>query len=269
MHADQVRRVDRVPAAKLLHDVVENLTAGLRTTDRPVATLLDKIRSLVPHKALDYFTGLDETVYVRRMGLTDYAPHAETIATLADAARADRTVELTYRAIWRGEAYTTRLDPYGLVFYDGDLFVVGRSHRAAAVRTFKITRITAAAPTAETFKRPAGFDLEDHFRNSFGIFKLGDEPVEITVKFTGAVTALVEERVWHESQQLTWQPADETLFDQAAGEPGTLIATYRLSGVAEFKRWIKGFGEQAEIVKPPWLRQELREELLAAAERHA
>jgi len=38
--------------------------------------------------------------------------------------------------------------------------------------------------------------------------------------------------------------------------------------VVEFKRWIKGFGDQAEVIKPTWLRDELREELLAAAKRH-
>jgi len=32
-----------------------------------------------------------------------------------------------------------------------------------------------------------------------------------------------------------------------------------------FKGWIKGFGEHAEVLEPQWLRQEICEELLAAA----
>ncbi len=228
-------------------------------------TILEKIRNLVPHKAMDYFAALDETIYVRRTGMTDYSEFSDTIRVLSDAARAERTVEVRYRTIWRGAEYTTRFDPYGLVFYDGDLFTIGRSHRADAIRTFKVPRILSATASTERFERPSDFSLEGLFQSSFGIFQSSGKPVEITVRFTGGSAALVEERVWHESQQLAWRPAEETLFEQLPEEPDSLLATYRLSGVLEFKRWVKGFGEQAEVLKPVWLRQEMRDELRAAA----
>ena len=231
-------------------------------------SILDKIRSLVPAKALDYFAELDETIYVRRVGLTDYSTYAGTIHTLAEAARTERSVQLTYRALWRGEEYTTLCDPYGLVYYDGDLFLVGHSHRAQATRMFKVTRITELDETAQAFERPPGFSLERHFRDSFGITQTGGEPVEIEVKFTGPVAALVEERLWHESQHLSWLPTEETLFEEAPDEPEALIATFRLADTVEFKRWIKGFGDRAEVLKPDRLRQEMQEELLAAAKQY-
>lgn len=217
---------------------------------------------------MDYFAALDETIYVRRTGVTDYSSFTDTIRTLVDAARTEQTVEVRYRAIWRGAEYTTLFDPYGLVYYEGDLFLIGRSHRANAIRICKVTRILSVVAMAERFERPSEFSLEGQFQSSFGIFQSAGEPLEITVKFTGAAAALVEERVWHESQQLAWEPADETLFEQVAEEPDMLLATYRLSGVIEFKRWIKGFGDMAEIIKPTWLREELRGELLSAAKRH-
>lgn len=231
-------------------------------------TVLDKIRSLVPKQALDYFGVLDETIYVRRTGVTDYSESGDLIRTLVDAARESKTVEVRYRAIWRGDEYTTLFDPYGLVYYDGDLFVLGLSHRAGAFRIFKVTRMLAADSTSQSFERPADFSLEDQFRSSFGIFQASGTPVDISVKFRGGAASLVEERVWHESQQLSWKPAEETLFEQPHDESESLIATFRLSGVIEFKRWIKGFGTQAEIIKPTWLRNELRDELLAAAKVH-
>lgn len=175
------------------------------------------------------------------------------------------TVEVRYRAIWRRAEYTTAFDPYGLIYYDGDLFTIGRSHRADDVRMLKVTRVLDTQKTDRGFERPADFNLENEFRSSFGILRSGDEPVQITVRFTGASAALVAERVWHESQQLAWLPAEETLFEQPSDQPDTLVARYRLSGVAEFKRWIKGFGDQAEVLKPAWLRVELYAELRDAA----
>lgn len=228
-------------------------------------TILDKVHSLIPAKALEYFRQLDETLYVRRSGITDYSGHAETIRVLSDAVGSKRVVEVTYRAIWRGAEYTTLFDPYGLVYYEGDLFLVGRSHRADAVRIFKVTRITSAALTDQAFERPADFSLEEHFRTSFGIFHASGEPVDIVVRFRGPVAALVEERVWHESQRLEWLPGEETLFEPQPDEPEALLASFRLANLVEFKRWLKGYGDMAEVVKPDWLRQELRTELLAAA----
>ncbi len=230
--------------------------------------MLDKIRSLVPTKGLDYFAELDETIHVRRVGLTDYSTYAGTIHTLAVAARTERSVRLTYRSLWRGEEYTTLCDPYGLVYYEGDLFLVGHSHRAEAIRLFKVTRITEVDETPHTFERPLGFSLERHFHDCFGITQTGGEPVEVVVKFTGPVAALVEERIWHESQHLAWLLAEDTLFDEAPDEPESLIATFRLADTVEFKRWIKGFGDRAELLKPDWLRGEMHEELLAAARRY-
>ncbi len=228
-------------------------------------TILEKVRSQIPTKALDYFRELDETLHVRRGGITDYSAQAETIRVLSDAAHSKRSVEVTYRAVWRGAEYTTLFDPYGLVYYEGDLFLVGRSHRADAVRIFKVTRIAAAAATDQPFERPAEFSLDEHFRASFGIFQPSGEPVEVVVRFRGPVAALVEERVWHESQKLEWLPGEETLFESQSGEPEALLASFRLANLIEFKRWLKGYGDMAEVLKPESLRSEMREELLAAA----
>jgi len=230
--------------------------------------LLDKIRSLVPGKALEHFAELDDIVYVRRMGQTDYAARGEVIRTLADAARSEKQIQMTYRSLWRGESYTTRCDPYGMVYYDGDLFFVGRSHRADAVRVFKVTRIESATPTGDSFKRPEEFSLEEHFRHSFGITQLEGEPIEVQVKFTGPAAKLVEERVWHESQELSWLPTEGTLFDSAPNEPDTLLGTFKLTAMAEFKKWIRGFGDQAEVIQPDWLRAEMRSEISSTLHRY-
>lgn len=233
-----------------------------------LATVRDKIRSQIPAAALEYFRGLDELVLVRRTGVTDYSAHADTIRVLTEAAQRSRVVEIAYDSLWRGDAYSTLVDPYGLVYFDGDLFLLGRSQKARAIRIFKVTRITAASLTEQAFTRPVDFRLEQHFRNTFGIVRSGGAPVEVVVRFTGPAAALVEERVWHESQRTEWLQAERTLFEELEGDRGALRATFRLSDLVEFKRWIKSFGPDAEVLKPEQLRCELHEELLAAAARY-
>ncbi len=247
--------------------LAEHLFAPLAGTlfSAGLDSILEKIRSLVPAAALEYFRELDQTVYVRRAGVTDYSHHAEAIAELTQAARECRTVAVTYRSLWRAAEYTTQFDPYGLVYYDSELFTIGYSHRAAAIRIFKVVRIASVEPGPATFERPAGFSLEEHFRNSFGIVRSAGTPVDIVVRFTGPMAALVEERIWHESQKLEWLPAEETLFESEAETGGALRATFRLADLVEFKRWLLGFGACAEVLRPDWLRRDLQAELLAAA----
>ncbi|MCO6439458.1 MAG: transcriptional regulator [Phycisphaerae bacterium] len=233
-----------------------------------ITSALQKIRSLLPAPALGHFADLDRIVAVRRRGYTDYAPYAGVIRSLIDAIREQRSVDLDYRAVWRDDEYTMRFDPYALVLYDGDVFVMGRSHRARGIRVLKVTRIPDARMSESRFTRPTGFSVEEHFRASFGIIHADGDPIEIVVRFSGPSAALVEERVWHESQQLARADAESTLFERTTGNKGDLLATFRLADVVEFLRWIKGFGSDAEVVRPQWLRERLRDELHQAWKRY-
>ena len=108
------------------------------------------------------------------------------------------------------------------------------------------------------------------YRNPF----LADAMVELNLidtqggGITGPAAALVEERGWHETQQIEWLNADNTLFEELPGEHAELIATFRLSDLVEFKRWLLGFGAAAEVLRPDSLRRELRDELSRAADRY-
>lgn len=251
-------------ALHLAHSLIQPL-AGTPLADA-MHDVMEKIRSMLPPEALDHFAGLDEIIYIRRPGAIDYTPHGETIRLLTEAARTARSVEVTYHALSHRQRYTTRLDPYGLVLYDGDLFVIGHSHRAGQVRIFKVSRILDARRTSAAFSRPPGFDPDRHFRHSFGIFQSHGEPIEIVVRFTGIAAHLVEERIWHESQQITHLAPEAALFDQP--DDAGVEVTFRLANVVEFKRWIMGFGDQAEVLRPQWLRRQIRDELLSAARRY-
>lgn len=230
--------------------------------------VLEKIRSIIPAKALEHFRDLEESLHVRAFGSVDYSEKSDVLEKLFEAARGCQRVELGYRSLWRRKEYTTQFDPYGIVIFEDDLFVVGHSYRANAVRVFKVARVTSVEMANELFERPAGFSLEKTFRDSFGIMQSDADPTEIVVRFEGPMAALVEEREWHESQRLQWLANGETLFEAQPEEPEALIATFRLSNVVEFKRWILSFGGSAEVIRPESLRHEICSELMRASERY-
>ncbi len=226
---------------------------------------LEKVRAVLPSGALEYFAGLEEAIHVRAFGTVNYSQKSGILDTLLDAARSCQTVTIEYRALWRRMEYTTEFDPYGIVIFEDDLFVIGLSHRARETRVFKVARIDAVHATSKTFERPEDFSLETTFRNSFGIMRSDGPLIEIAVRFTGALAALVEEKEWHQSQRLQWLTESEMLFEAQPDTPAALIATFRLSNLVEFKRWVLSFGGSAEVLRPDTLRAEIRDELLAAA----
>lgn len=230
--------------------------------------VVTKIQAILPKAALSHFAGLEEAIHVRPFGSVDYSSKSPLLEKLFVAARSNQTVEIHYKSLWRKKEYKTFFDPYGIVIFEDNLFVIGHSHRANAIRVFKVARIGDVNASNGQFERPSNFKLDEAFRHSFGIMQSDGEVLEITARFDGAMAALVEEREWHQSQELQWMANGDLLFDIQPEEPEALIATFKLSNVIEFKRWILSFGEYAEVLRPESLRNEIRNELSRAAERY-
>ena len=102
--------------------------------------------------------------------------------------------------------------------------------------------------TQVRFNRPPEFDLETHFRNSFGVYEGGGD-VCVKVWFSAEVARYVSESTWHPSQELSPQ------------KDGSLVATFHLDGTREIKAWILSFGRHAEVLGPEELRGEIGEEV--------
>jgi predicted DNA-binding transcriptional regulator YafY len=72
--------------------------------------------------------------------------------------------------------------------------------------------------------------------------------VTVKVVFARDLARYVADRLWHPSQKL------RTLGD------GRLEVTLRVADTLEVRRWILGYGTQAEVVEPHALREALRRE---------
>lgn len=73
--------------------------------------------------------------------------------------------------------------------------------------------------------------------------------MRVKVRFSPAAARYVEEGRWHASQRLTRQ------------SDGSLVAELHLSVTEEIKRWVLGFGKEAEVLEPEELRKEMAQEL--------
>ncbi|MEV1112294.1 YafY family protein [Micromonospora sp. NPDC049751] len=145
-------------AVAVLLGLVVAERVGLATELPATATAAAKIGRVLPAALADRLTALREHLgFTLRRPEPQARPASGTLLALATAARRRQRVSLDYRS-WRGERSHRDLDPYGLVFHAGRWYVTGHDHRRGEVRTFRLERIGAVTPGAETFTVPDGFD---------------------------------------------------------------------------------------------------------------
>ena len=168
----------------------------------------------------------------------------EVLSAVFACLRASTRMEIEYRspggnAVWR------TVDPYHGVRFEGDWYVVGHCHLRCAIRTFSLARIATVRPTTEQFVRPASFDLRKLFGSHFGIH-WGTDETEVRIHFTPQAAVYVRERQWHPSQRL-----DER-------DDGSLVLTLTVNHLLELKRWILSWGDEARVLAPRDLADDLR-----------
>jgi proteasome accessory factor C len=127
--------------------------------------------------------------------------------------------------------------PYALVRADAHVYLVAWCERAAALRVFRLDRVTGATATPDVYTRPADFSLAQVLQQG-GVFSR-DEGVDDTliVRYSPRVARWIAER---------------TGTDVAAD--GTVQVGYPLADEAWAVRHVLQYGPDATVVSPAAMR---------------
>ncbi|MCH7989771.1 MAG: WYL domain-containing protein [Planctomycetes bacterium] len=135
------------------------------------------------------------------------------------------------------------VSPYRLLFNRRSWYVIGRSSLHRQIRTFNIGRILAAEMLTSRFKIPERFSLDRYLGNAWSLIRDRKQTKKIVIRFQKLVAQNVAEVQWHKTQKLVWND-DETLDFHVT-----------VDGMDEIMWWILGYGDQAEVLEPPELRE--------------
>jgi predicted DNA-binding transcriptional regulator YafY len=218
-----------------------------------VTAAYDKITDVLSRDARALLDEMRQTVGVRLLGAKLQAPAADYVPKLQTALVERRQMRVRYHS-YSSNAETERtVEPYHLTYFNGGLYLVAFCHLRKDVRIFAVERMRAIDVLRVRFLPPAAFDAVTYLDNALGIVR-GDL-VTVRVAFVPGVAWYIRERLWHPSQQLRERP------------DGTLEVTLKVADTLEVRRWILGYGVQAEVLEPASLREALRAEAAALAER--
>jgi predicted DNA-binding transcriptional regulator YafY len=220
-----------------------------------VATAFDKIAGVLSRDALQVIDRMRDTVGVRAFGAKLQLPVAEHLPRLQEALLERRTLRIRYHSYQRDQEGERAVDPYHLTYFNGGLYLVAYCHQRKAVRVFAVERIRHAVVLRQRFEVPPGFDVARYLERAWGVIQ-GDL-VTVKVAFARPLARYIRERLWHPSQRFRDLP------------DGRLEITLRVADTLEVRRWILGYGVQAEVIEPAAMREALRAEAQALMERLA
>lgn len=213
--------VRRLPVRGTADDAARAIAGGGRERFLPGLPVAGPDAAVSDELLRDVRHALDER---QRLHITYYSPHSDTVT--------ERTVQ-----------------PYTLLNWRGELYLVAYCETRKAVRDFYLPRIRRHQLETENaaFDAPPDWDIADHLRDAFEL-RGSEAIVTVRARFSPFQARWIRERLYHPSQKI------ETLPD------GALILTVAVAGTQEIKRWLLSFGAEVEVLEPDSLRGELAQE---------
>jgi proteasome accessory factor C len=188
---------------------------------------------------------------------------SQRLAKIETAISRRKTVEFSYYTMQRDEVSDRKVDPYHLVFRDGQFYLIGYAHERDAVRVFRLSRITGkvsyASKAEHDFNPPEDFDRRDYASRSE--WQMGE--------LEGTAKVFVRERI-------AW------LVERDFGKYGTLRKVTKADGVKgrgmvyeteyasirQLISWVLSWRENAKLISPPEAAAEAAERLEVLRDRH-
>lgn len=235
----QLRRSEWAAISLAAH-VFESM--GAAPIAETVHGIVDRARSLMPD-----LLGTDPTGFAPSLSVVRGPAPKRPMPFLEELSRAveeQRTVDMTYHTMSRGTTTDRSVNPFRILSRDGHGYLVGWCHTRRDVLIFRMDRIRSVELTSTVFAIPPDFDLGAFLGPMFGMFR-DPEVFHVKVRFSPWVARWIREEVWHPSQTLTDLP------------DGSVQVDLSVTGLEDVRRWILGFGEQAEVLEPLRLRAEI------------
>lgn len=198
--------------------------------------LVAKLENLLPQGCLDeeipFSTGDEIKPHKLKVKISD----------LEEALNKRRVCLILYQGLKDKEALQRTIFPYAITIRAGCWYLVAFDADRKDFRTFRLERIEKMRMLRDQFKRDKTFKIEEHYANSWGVFR--GKPTRVKVRLTGFAARIASERNWPTDRELKWKDNE------------TAILSATVEGTEELVAWTLSMGRHAEILSPAALRQQ-------------
>ncbi|MEL7626612.1 MAG: WYL domain-containing transcriptional regulator [Anaerolineaceae bacterium] len=180
---------------------------------------------------------------------------AQLLIDLHNAILNRQQVWMRYFSAKRGVMSERVVFPYHLHNFQGDWFLVAFDNFRNGFRLFLVGRIQEMKLLHEKFEWDETFKVEDWIGTGFQLYA-GEDTQELVIWFSPNKAQFIRERKWHPSQ---------TIEEQS---DGSLILHLKTGGLVEVRNWVLQFADDAEVLQPASLREDIAKEIQKLAVRY-
>lgn len=170
---------------------------------------------------------------------------ADVLETVTEALLREYQCQLTYQARNWPEPETIRVHPFGLIFRDPNVYLIGTIEGREGIRQLVLHRASAGELVEESVERPDDFDLDLYiYSGAMGMLK-SKKPVFLELRCDKpALNHLIEAPLGFD--QITREIDDQT-FE----------ITVTVGDTQDLRWWLTAQAVHCDILGPEWLRDEI------------
>jgi len=236
--------------ASLLYEYLNTLS-GLVPLPPDLAMLKSKLAPLLIIPGRDRWreelAKVAERITVHGRGVGEQQDIHQVMTLVEEAVYNCRVINARYRG------RSVELHPLGVVYHwvKGQWYVIAGNPAQKAIVSYALNRFSKVCTGSKTFDKPGNFKMEEFLSNRWGISN--DKDLEVKVHFQSTPwnrTALEKLRADVSRRQIC--NSDCELEDH---DDGSIILYDKVAGESEFARWLRSYGDAAQIMEPESLRQ--------------
>lgn len=170
----------------------------------------------------------------------------EHLYVLLRAIKEKRTVRFDYQKYEDPDASSRHVQPYALKEAKNQWYLLGKEMDDETVKSFALDRMSNPEATKKKFRYPEDYNVEEQFRDFFGIDQYCEEPVEVVeLSFSPFQGHYIKALPLHESQEVIVDTCDE------------LRIRLKLHITYDFIMELLAYGKELRVLKPTGLRKEI------------
>ena len=196
-----------------------------------------------------------------RISVEDIPSGHMHLTTVMEAMTENHEIVIEYKKYTSAASDRYTLRPYALKEFAKRWYLVGYCLERSALRVYGLDRITGLEVSDRTFKMPRGFDVDELFATSFGIYLAESRAETIRFRVHETEARYLRDLPIHSSQKELHSNHNDNSDKQIIFEIFTCPNT---ALIMEFcKR-----GSRIEVLSPEHVREAVATELLAAASQY-
>src|SRR5262245_1905774 len=209
---------------------------------------LRNLAALLPEEVHVDLAALEQAISFAHEPVADVSP--DTLRRLTEAATSRETLRIEYFSPRNNERTEREVNVLLVHNWIGEWYAICWDVGKQDYRDFHAGRVIKLARTRRHFEPPPGWNPKAYLKRGFGMFR-GGKDVTVEVEFDTHQSLYALERKFHETEKR------EKLKD------GRLRITFETTEAAleQVARWLSQYGEQALALRPPQLRELMRERL--------